>query len=75
MRLFLNDNHYIASIDARLLISLSMERVLHIVGCALIDQYVEHFLLLLDFPTLAGLALAGIVEDLALATTDFAGIL
>ena len=72
VRLLLNHNHDVTWLLTGVFISLAMECVLAVVGRALVDHGLEHFLLLHHLLTLACFALVGIVDDFTLTTTIIA---
>lgn len=75
VRLLLHDNHDIAGLLSRILVCLSVERVLAIVWSALVNGSIDNFLLLGYLFTLACLALVGLVDNLAFSIAFFAGAL
>ena len=72
VRLLLHDDDDVAGLLARILVCLSVERVLAIVRGALINCSIDNFLLLGYLFTLACLALVGLVDNLALSIALFA---
>lgn len=75
VRLLLHDNDHIAGLHTRELVGLTVESVLAIVRCALINHGFENFLFLGHFLALAGLAFVRLVDNLALAMTVVTGTL
>lgn len=67
MRLLLNLNDYIAGLNIREFVSLTMEDVFLTIGSALIDLDLEDLLFLDNFLAYAILALVFLVDDLTLA--------
>jgi len=66
--LFLDDNDDISGFTAGELISLTVESVLLVVGCTLVNSSLKDFLLLVNFLTIASFALVGLIDDLASST-------
>lgn len=65
--LLLDNDHDIARLGTRELVSFSVEGVLAVVGGTLVNSHIDDLLLFVDFLSLASLALVGFVNDFALA--------
>lgn len=72
MGLFLYDNNDITSFLPRVLIGFTVECVLAVVWCTLVDLGIKYLLLFCDLFTLASLALIGFVNDFTFATAIIA---
>ena len=66
VRLFLYNNDDIAGLDSWCLISLTVESVLAIVWCTLIDHRVENLLFFVHLFTFTRRAFSGLINDLTL---------
>jgi len=70
--LLLHDDHNVAGLLTRILVSLSVESVLAIVRRSLVNVCVEDLLLFGDFLSIASAALVGFINDFTLASAIFA---
>ena len=75
VRLLLDNNDNVSWLHTWVFISLTMEYVLLVVRCTLIDLSLNDFLLLDNFLSFAGLALVLLINDFALTTAVIAGTL
>jgi hypothetical protein len=69
----LHNNNNISGFNSWELISFTVESVLLVVGCSLVDFSFENFLLLNYLFTIASLALVLLINDLALTAAVIAG--
>ena len=72
MRLFLHDNNDITRFLSRVLVGFTVESVLLIVWCTLVDLGIKNLLLLRHLFTLASLALVGFINNFTFATAIIA---
>jgi len=72
MGLFLNNYNDIARLNTRVLISFTVEGVLLVIWCTLVDLSIDDLFLLYYFLTIAGFALILFIYNLTFATTIIA---